>query len=170
MGKYLELKYAEGGWEYVSRVNCRGAVIILVYHQDRDEYLMVEQYRPPVQQRVLEFPAGLIDGNDTPMATALRELEEEAGITLTDEQLIPLGIVYSSVGMTDEKIWFYAVTITHSTPMRPLNLQGAESHHGLVTRWANENDILQSVAAKAISIYARFRAWQHNPNLIFPEH
>ncbi|XP_029471109.1 ADP-sugar pyrophosphatase [Rhinatrema bivittatum] len=41
--------------------------------------VLVKQFRPPMGCYCLEFPAGLIDGNETPESAALRELEEETG-------------------------------------------------------------------------------------------
>lgn len=166
MGKYLELKYI-GRWEYVSRVNCAGAVIILVYHRDRDQFLCVEQYRPPVQRRVLEFPAGLIEDGESPVATALRELAEEAGISAAAHDLIELGYVFSSVGMTDELVYLYAIEIDSQTQVELPELQGAEIEHDLQPRWVGREDILHSEAAKALSILLRFEARRRAPELRF---
>ncbi|MBB5022717.1 NUDIX hydrolase [Desulfurispira natronophila] len=167
MGKYLEIKTA-GQWEYASRVNCEGAVIVLIYHRDTHRYLMVEQFRPPVNMRVLEFPAGLIDPGETPIQTAVRELREEAGVEATPEDLIELGSAYSSVGMSDEKVYFYAIIVSSNTRILPSELQGAEFENGLVSRWVSEIDVLQTRAAKAQSILARFKAKQEQPNLMLP--
>lgn len=43
------------------------------------ETLLVEQFRPPVGQVVVSFPAGLIDEGESPQDAALRELREETG-------------------------------------------------------------------------------------------
>jgi 8-oxo-dGTP pyrophosphatase MutT (NUDIX family) len=43
------------------------------------ESLLVEQFRPPVGQVVVSFPAGLIDKGESPQDAALRELREETG-------------------------------------------------------------------------------------------
>nr|XP_033815088.1 ADP-sugar pyrophosphatase isoform X1 [Geotrypetes seraphini]XP_033815089.1 ADP-sugar pyrophosphatase isoform X1 [Geotrypetes seraphini] len=40
---------------------------------------LVKQFRPSMGCHCLEFPAGLIDANETPETAALRELEEETG-------------------------------------------------------------------------------------------
>ncbi len=81
-GRFLRLS-RRGRWEYVSRVNAAGAVHILAVTPD-DELLMVDQYRVPMDGRVLELPAGIVgdaDGgaDDTPETAAVRELIEETG-------------------------------------------------------------------------------------------
>lgn len=81
-GKFVEL-IRDGRWEYVRRVNARGAVFVLAVTPAR-ELVLVEQYRVPVRTRTLELPAGIYGDaesppDETPEACALRELEEETG-------------------------------------------------------------------------------------------
>lgn len=42
-------------------------------------FVMVEQFRPGTRRVTIEFPAGLVEPDETPEACALRELEEETG-------------------------------------------------------------------------------------------
>jgi ADP-ribose pyrophosphatase len=81
-GEYLEL-LRDGRWEFVRRVNARGAVFVLAV-TDARELLLVEQYRVPVGERTLELPAGIYGDaespkGETPEQCAMRELEEETG-------------------------------------------------------------------------------------------
>lgn len=168
MGKYLELHTTDGGWEYVRRVNCPGVVIVLVYHMDRGEYLMVEQYRPPVGCRVLELPAGLMDPGESPEEAALRELYEETGVKVSGESLINLGVIYSGVGMTDEEANIFAVEIDSATVIDMPDIQGAEVEHGLVTKWLKEEELYLVKAAKALSVFAKYKAKKANPEIVFP--
>eukprot|EP00559_Dactyliosolen_fragilissimus_P000835 CAMPEP_0184867804 /NCGR_PEP_ID=MMETSP0580-20130426/27775_1 /TAXON_ID=1118495 /ORGANISM="Dactyliosolen fragilissimus" /LENGTH=288 /DNA_ID=CAMNT_0027368261 /DNA_START=54 /DNA_END=920 /DNA_ORIENTATION=- len=59
------------------------------------ETLLVEQYRPPVRTKTLEFPAGLIDDGESAEEAAIRELEEETGY---------VGTVSTLSKMFDEQI------------------------------------------------------------------
>ena len=81
-GKFLRL-VAQSGWEWVERTTASGAAVIAAVTDD-DRLVLVEQFRVPMQCRVVELPAGL--AGDEPGAAdeavfdaARRELFEEAG-------------------------------------------------------------------------------------------
>ncbi|XP_067283267.1 ADP-sugar pyrophosphatase [Pseudorasbora parva] len=56
-----------------------GIIALLKRTLHKDCVVMVKQFRPPLGCNVLEFPAGLIDDNESPEVAALRELKEETG-------------------------------------------------------------------------------------------
>ncbi|KAM5234954.1 ADP-sugar pyrophosphatase isoform 1-T1 [Ctenodactylus gundi] len=73
-------------WETVKRTSRKGqsadGVAVIPVLQRTLHYeciVLVKQFRPPVGRYCLEFPAGLIDEDESPEAAALRELEEETG-------------------------------------------------------------------------------------------
>ena len=71
-----------------------------------DEVLLVNQYRHPVQRRLDELPAGLLDvPGENPWAAAQRELVEEAGLTAGRWDVLVDAL--TSPGMTDEAIRIY---------------------------------------------------------------
>ncbi len=82
-----------------------GAVAVLAIDAE-DQVSMVYQYRHPVGHELIELPAGLLDVAGEPaLASAKRELFEEASLTATDWQtLIDL---HTSPGMTNEAIRVY---------------------------------------------------------------
>ena len=63
--------------EYFVRES-RGYVIVFAINS-RNEVLLVRQYRHGIGRPLLELPAGMIDLEETPSATAARELLEETG-------------------------------------------------------------------------------------------
>lgn len=72
---------------------------------DKNEVLMVKQFRYPYKEIVLEIPAGKKDPGEDPFTTGKRELKEETGATAED--YIDLGQLYPSPGYCGEIIWMY---------------------------------------------------------------
>lgn len=164
--KYVEL-VKDGNWEYIRRTSCEGIVIVLIYDEDAEHYLTVEQYRPPIKQRLIEFPAGLVDEGETPAQAAMREVSEEIGYILNESQLIDLGYVYSAVGITDEKAYLFAAIVNSDTPRHEVKHSVIEKHHNLKTVYLRDEDIVNLNAAKALSIYYRFLRKREDPRLEF---
>ena len=54
------------------------------------EIVLQKQYRAPIDQVVIEVPAGLIDPGETPEECAVRELREETGYVGVAEEKSPI--------------------------------------------------------------------------------
>ena len=109
-GGFLTLQ-RDGHWEYVNRVNARGAAFVLAITAAR-EIVLVEQYRVPLHACCIELPAGIIGdaagGADEAAAdTATRELEEETGFVGARPELLMRGP--TAPGMSSELIDLYLV-------------------------------------------------------------
>jgi len=105
-GKFLRM-VARGTWEYVTRANATGVVIIVAMHED-GRVVLVEQFRPAVDSNVIELPAGLagdLDENEPLVEAAKRELEEETGYTAKKWTEVDSASV--SAGLTDEYVTFF---------------------------------------------------------------
>ena len=88
-----------------------GAVLIVPVLAD-GRFVLERQFRYPVGKVMLEFPAGKIDSDEAPLATAQRELREEAGYTAKVWQ--HLGTVHPEIGYSSEGIEMYAASdLTH---------------------------------------------------------
>lgn len=109
--KWLGL-YRTGHWDYVRRPNSDACVGILAI-TDAQEILLVEQFRIPVGQTVIEIPAGLVGdepefATESLAATARRELLEETGYAAGKTELIFASP--TSAGMTPEFTHFFLAT------------------------------------------------------------
>ncbi len=86
-------------WEAVERVNCNGVVAIIPVTAE-EEILLVRQFRPVVNNYVIEIPAGLNDKGQISVEAARRELIEETGYCSNEFILIARGPLSS--GMSAE--------------------------------------------------------------------
>ena len=78
---------------------------------------MIRQYRYAAGGYIYEIPAGRLDGDETPMECAARELKEETGCTA--DHIEPLTSMLTTPGFTDEVIHLFMATgLTHGEPNR----------------------------------------------------
>ena len=94
-----------------------GAVCVIPIHCE--DVLMVRQWRTPVEQVVLELPAGTLDrlpdgSVEDPEAAAPRELGEETGYRAASWR--KLGRFWTAPGFTEEQMHLYL-----ATDLTPLN-------------------------------------------------
>jgi len=82
-----------------------GAAVVLAL-DEHDRVVCLRQYRHPVQRRLVQLPAGLVDqqGED-PLEVARRELAEEVG--LSAGEWTHLCSTYSSPGISSELVHLY---------------------------------------------------------------
>src|SRR5665647_1488313 len=81
-----------------------GAVAIVALDENRN-IIMVRQYRKPVEEVLLEIPAGTLEANEDPLLCAQRELQEETGFTAEHWQKILA--YYSAPGFCNERLHLY---------------------------------------------------------------
>jgi ADP-ribose pyrophosphatase len=109
-GRFLRL-VRDRHWEYVSRVNARGAAFI-IGTTGEGELLLVEQHRIPLRADTIELPAGMIGdeaafSGESVEASAIRELEEETGYRGTRAEILTSGPV--AAGLTSELLYLVRV-------------------------------------------------------------
>ncbi|MBM5812365.1 MAG: NUDIX hydrolase [Gammaproteobacteria bacterium] len=83
-----------------------GAAVVAV--DDQQRVCLLHQFRHAAGGWLWELPAGKIDNREPPLATAQRELAEEAGMSATHWQ--SLGDVLSSPGVFTEVVHLYLAT------------------------------------------------------------
>ena len=81
-----------------------GGVGIVAVTND-NKVLMVRQYRYPMEEEILEIPAGKLDEGEDPFGCAVRELSEETGYTAG--KYVDLGAIYPSPGFCRETLYLY---------------------------------------------------------------
>lgn len=107
-GRYVRL-VEQAGWEWAERVRVSGVVAVVAVTPD-GRLVLTEQYRPAVETRVLDLPAGLAGDlagaeDESLLVAARRELMEETGYESDRWKLLTEGP--SSPGMTNEMLTFF---------------------------------------------------------------
>ena len=81
-----------------------GAVLVVPVLAD-GRLVIERQYRYPLQQVFIEFPAGKLDAGESALATGQRELREEAGYTA--RTWTRLGVIHPLLSYSTEAIELY---------------------------------------------------------------
>jgi ADP-ribose pyrophosphatase len=92
--------------------------------QERDEHA-------PVAPLCWSLPGGGRDGDESPLANARRELEEETGLRAASWR--KLGTFYSAPGFTDELMHLYIAT--DLAPADPDGRLGPDEDERLILEW-----------------------------------
>ena len=90
--------------EIVEHRDCIAAVVL----DDRDNVIMVRQFRTPTGKDILEIPAGVIEEGESPEECVGRELQEEIGYR--PEKVVRLAGFYSAPGYCTEFIYAFLAT------------------------------------------------------------
>jgi len=100
-GKFLNM-VSNDGWEYVTRKDCDVVVVVPVKEtMGGPTLIIINEYRKPLDKRVIGLPAGLTDPGEDIFGAARRELVEETGYEANCIKLLARDLP-SSPGLTDE--------------------------------------------------------------------
>lgn len=105
-----EIELPDGRHSLRELVTHPGGVCIACLNEN-GEFILVEQYRYAFKKEIIEFPAGKLEPNEDPIEAAQRELIEETGYKA--DVIIPLGVLYPSVGYLTEVIHLYYAPQAH---------------------------------------------------------
>lgn len=84
-----------------------GAAAVVPVTED-GEVVLVRQFRHATGGWLYEIPAGKLDGGESPLDCARRELIEETGVEASVWH--ELGWIWTTPGFCDERIWLYVAT------------------------------------------------------------
>ena len=135
------------------------AVIVpILKTPDGPRLVVTKEFRAPLNDYEIGFPAGLIDEGESIEATVIRELKEETGLDAEKIHHISMP-VYSSAGLTDESVCMVLVEAS-GTPSTDMN----EEHEDIEVILMDANDIRsllksnKKIAAKAWGLLYHFAA------------
>ena len=104
-------------WEVVK---VHDSVAILIYHKEKNSFVLVKQFRPAVYMEnmgngiTVELCAGIIDKDLTLAEIAIEEIEEECGYAIPLENIEKITQVNNAVGFAGSKQTIFYTEVTES--------------------------------------------------------
>lgn len=103
-------------WEIVQ---AHDSVAILIYHKDKDAFVLVKQFRPAVYLNnddglTVELCAGIVDKKLSLVQIAKEEIEEECGYDVPVEEIEKITGFHTSVGFAGSKQMLYYAELDES--------------------------------------------------------
>jgi len=146
---------AEGDWECIRHPG--GALAVPL--TDDGQLILIRQYRFSLQGRLLEFPAGTVEPDETPLETVQREIVEETGYSAKEWK--SLGSFPLAPGYSDESIYSFLATGLESVETPPEADADEDIEVVLMTPQELEKSILagEAIDAKTICSYFLARAY-----------
>jgi ADP-ribose pyrophosphatase len=109
------VRLPNGSQAILEIVRHRGAAAVLPVYRPEDcdsgtgpDVILLRQYRYAAGGTLWEAPAGKLDEGESPEACAIRELEEEAGVTAN--RLVRLTTLLTTPGFSDERVHLFLAT------------------------------------------------------------
>lgn len=100
-----------------SKVVRPDAVAVIVYNSDEENIILVKQHRYPTQgkvnEEIYEIVAGKIDEGESTESAAIREVEEEIGYRIKEENLLYRSSFFASPGYSSEVIHLFAASVSN---------------------------------------------------------
>jgi len=152
---YLDKSLKENQWVYIERTHHTKAAVVIPLLKETGEVILIKQYRVPLNQYVIEFPAGLIEGNEAPGFAGLRELEEETGYTGKVVSVSPP--LSTSAGLTSENI--YLVIVEISPDIKEQMLEDSEDIEVLKIKTSEAIPLLEKWSSEGFSIDSKVWAF-----------
>jgi UDP-sugar diphosphatase len=103
----VKISYTQNGidknWEAVKSFD---SVAILLYHSEKNAFILVKQFRPPVYLNdksklcTYELCAGIVDKDKSLLEIAKEEIDEECGYNVPLENIEKITSFYTNVGVS----------------------------------------------------------------------
>jgi ADP-ribose pyrophosphatase len=149
-----------GEWECIRHPG--GALAVPVTADGK--FVLVRQYRFTVEGRLLEFPAGTVEVNESPLETIKREIEEETGYRANKWQ--DMGKFILAPGYSDEYIYAFLAQDLEKLATPPQQDEDEDMEVVLMSESELEAAILngEPIDGKSIACFYMARAYLNSAN------
>ncbi len=163
--KFIERSYEDKNgkkckWSFAQRNNNRNAVMIIATVGDK--LVVTKEYRIPLADFEIGFPAGLVDDGESIEHAAIRELKEETGLD-TVEIVRSTPFVFNSAGITDEKIAMVYIK-AEGTPSKEFQEEAEDIETWLLTP-TEVNEVLCSQFSFSAKAYIEMYEFVRRSNI-----
>lgn len=114
---YTEEWVEKGKYQYREVIKHPGAVAVIPLHGEN--IILIKQFRHAVEQYLYEIPAGLIEKNESPVETAIRETKEEIGARV--KKIAEVLSFYSSPGFSNEILYVFLAEVEPEESLQNLD-------------------------------------------------
>jgi len=113
---HYKQKGTQKAWDMV---NVHDSVAILIYHTQKDAFVLVKQFRPPVYLKnddgfTYELCAGIVDKEHSLAQIAQEEIDEECGYDVALEKIERITSFYTAVGFAGAHQTLYYCEVDES--------------------------------------------------------
>ncbi|MEY3089921.1 MAG: hypothetical protein RL113_237 [Pseudomonadota bacterium] len=158
-------------WEIVE---AHDSVAILIYHEEKNAFVLVKQFRPAVYMNnqdgmTIELCAGIVDKELSLVEIAKEEIEEECGYAVSVESIERITSFHTSVGFAGSKQTLYCVNVDDSMKV---NEGGGVDHEQIEVVYLPVNEaqtlLYDETIAKTPGLMFAFMWWfeTKNPTLL----
>ncbi len=139
-------------WESITRKNTKKILVVLAKLKPSNQFVLIKQFRPAINNTVIGFPAGLAVSDDI-AHEALKELKEETGFSGTITNISP-NFAFNPA-LSDETVQVVTVVVDELDPINAnpaQSLEPAEEIEVVLVPENNVKDFLLGEQKKGLNI------------------
>lgn len=148
-----------GRYHFMRENNPKQAAVIII--EKDDCYLFVRQYRHALGKDMLELPRGSAKDDETSAQCAIRELLEESGISVKNEDIIKIGTVCPNSGVMASEVNIFFARISESEKKLNSSFDGIKEvtfiHKSKVLSMIASNEITDAFSISALMLLYVFK-------------